>query len=305
MNNILLIDFNNCIIRSLKATPYLTYQGIPTGGIFGLYKQLISILKQKKFDRIVAVTDSPPYDRKKLFPQLKCNRPSKELSSEEQKTFFEALNFTKAESLKLLNCLGIELLGMPGAEADDLIAEIIKTLIQENYNYEKDYSFVVLSNDSDLFTLFSDTRNLEFYRKNCITDKMEFFKIEDFVEKYNISPDDYLDYIAMVGSHNSFPGIKGIGPKTAVKYLNALQILDYKNIEKFDKIFQENEAHFELAEKVLKLPFRNYLDNYKKSEWLFQNFLKKPKVNYYALLKLLTSLGIQITQADEQVLNKL
>src|SRR5271168_923106 len=45
--------------------------------------------------------------------------------------------------------------------------------------------------------------------------------------KFDVFPEQIIDYLALVGdSSDNIPGVRGVGPKTAAKWLNQYQTLD-------------------------------------------------------------------------------
>ena len=82
--------------------------------------------------------------------------------------------------------------------------------------------------------------------KNRVTDDKEV------LSKYGLKPEQMIDYFSLVGdSIDNIPGVRGIGPKTALSLIDKFKTLDnlYKNIKKIDKERIKNllEENKELA----------------------------------------------------------
>ena len=123
MSTLLLIDFNNTLIRSLSVNKYLSYDGMYTGGIYGVLMQLTSILNKYHPDKILNCTDAKPYLREELYPGFKGDRKKKTYDEEDGFDFYEALGHNTSSTLDFFKMLGIPTWKIQGLEADDLIAK--------------------------------------------------------------------------------------------------------------------------------------------------------------------------------------
>ena len=84
---------------------------------------------------------------------------------------------------------------------------------------------LICTGDRDAFQLVSDTTTVLYPRKG-VSDlvRMTPTAIED---KYGVSPDHYPDIAALVGeTSDNLPGVPGVGPKTAAKWINSYGTLD-------------------------------------------------------------------------------
>jgi len=69
---------------------------------------------------------------------------------------------------------------------------------------------------------------------------MLIFDEASVLQKYGIKPTQMVDYKALVGDpSDNYPGVAGIGPKTAVTLINEYGSLEeiYKNLEKIKLLF--------------------------------------------------------------------
>lgn len=120
-------------------------------------------------------------------------------------------------------------------EADDYIASIISN------NYDSSNRYIIVSTDSDFIQLVDDNVFLYVQRgKNSI-----LYDKEAVIKKYNISPQKYVMFKALVGDKSdNIKGITGIGAISTAKILNYGCIQDYicKNINsKLSKMLTENK----------------------------------------------------------------
>jgi len=214
--NLLLVDFNNTLIRSYFALQSLQHNGIPTGGIYGFLKTVSIHSSKYKIDRIVVCHDRGPYFRKKFYSGFKESRSSMDTN------LAEHLNLNKKWAREALDICGIPQWEVKGFEADDLIAYLVKA--------NKRNSMIVLSNDSDMFQLLKKKRDIQFSTNKGL------FGYKQFQEKYpNLSSKQYVEMQALAGNHNDVPGIPRVGEITALKWMNdrarfAAKFEEHKNL---------------------------------------------------------------------------
>ena len=111
--------------------------------------------------------------------------------------------------------MGLPLLIKEGVEADDVIGTLAKqaqaagleTLLSTG---DKDFAQLV----GDRITLVNTMTNQYLDRQGVIT-------------KYGVAPERIPEFLALVGdTSDNIPGVPGVGPKTAVKWLNQMGDLD-------------------------------------------------------------------------------
>ena len=198
MKNLLLVDFNNLVFRSVFGHKGLTNQGDFTGGIYGFIDMLSTTINRYSCDRVVVCVDNKPYIRSKYYPKYKADRKSS-LGKEEEKQ----VAISKVQIEKFIKRFRIPRAEAKGHEADDLIGEFCRSKVSERYT-----SIFVMSNDSDLYQLLNGqvflTKTGGLYGNRSFN--MEYPKIR---------PMDWPRCVALKGSHNGVAGIKGVGDKTA------------------------------------------------------------------------------------------
>lgn len=236
MKTLLLIDFHNTMIRSLMVNKELSHNGEYTGGLYGVLAQIIAAIPIVKPDEILVCKDKKPYLREKYFPQFKKDR--EEHRPNGGFDFYTAHKQNTASTLELFQHMEVPVWEIEGLEADDLIAFAVDTFIPL---FDR---IVILSNDSDLNQLLF-YHNVFFYRNK------QLFGVDDFKEKYDIDPLDWVDYTVMVGTHNGIPGVKGIGPKTAAKII--------KDRDKFIELEQKYGSDFSKKRDLIILPFPYFI----------------------------------------------
>ncbi|RLD30560.1 MAG: DNA polymerase I, partial [Bacteroidetes bacterium] len=129
---------------------------------------------------------------------------------------------------EFLNVLGLNMLASEGYEADDLMACAARKGSNEGFS-----SFII-SADKDLMQTVTDDVHM------LRPEKGEYLDIgpEQVVEKMGVRADQIVDYLSLIGdSSDNIPGVRGIGPKTAVTLLQNYDTLDgiYQNIDSCTK----------------------------------------------------------------------
>ncbi len=199
MKKILVIDGNSIINRAFFGVrPLTTKSGKNTNAIFGMVNIVARQLDAIKPDfAAVAFDVKTPTFRHKMFSEYKAGRNPTPPELKEQ--------FPDAKAI--MELMGIHVLELPGYEADDIQGTIAKLATKDN-----GMESYVLSGDRDLLQLIDESVTV-LLAGNTETKLM---KTPEFVEKYGITPDLFVDMKALMGdSSDNIPGVRGIGEKTA------------------------------------------------------------------------------------------
>ncbi len=219
MKTLYILDGSSFIYRSFFALPELsTKDGFPTNAVYGVLRAVLSILKSEKPRYFVVVFDPPsPPKKAEHFKDYKAGRPSTP----------DKLKLQIPVIKKLLALMGIPTLEIEGYEADDVIATLTEKFSGSGFKVK------IYTPDKDMLQLVSDKVEVI----NPIS--WEVFTPAKVKEKFGVPPERLADFLSLVGDKiDNVPGIKGVGPKTAVKILN--EYGSVKDIlENFDT-FKEN-----------------------------------------------------------------
>ena len=113
---------------------------------------------------------------------------------------------------EVLDALKIRYIEAPGYEADDIIATLTTQATAEGMEV------VIVSGDRDVFQLVADDVTMV-YPVRGVSDvwRMDPAAVK---ERYLVPPERYSDLAALVGeSSDNLPGVPGVGPKTAAKWI--------------------------------------------------------------------------------------
>jgi DNA polymerase-1 len=213
MKRLVLIDGSSYLYRAFHALPPLTNEhGEPTGALFGVVNMLRSTLAERP-DYVAYVVDaSGPTFREALDPQYKANRPPMP----------DELRAQVQPMCDIVTALGIDILRVPGVEADDVIGTLAVRAADAGINV------TISTGDKDFAQLVRDptpegcgialVNTMTGSRMDCIA---------RVVDKFGVRPDQIVDYLALVGdSVDNIPGVDKCGPKTAAKWLAEYGTLD-------------------------------------------------------------------------------
>ncbi len=237
---LLLVDGHSLAFRSFYAFSkgidggLTTKEGFPTSVTYGFLKSLLDNCKNISPEGVCITFDTEkPTFRHELDPNYKANR---DVAPDVFFQDIEQLEIILEESLNL------PIFKSPGYEADDLLGTIA------NDASSKGWCVNILSGDRDLFQLVDDQKDIYVlymgggpYAKSGNPTLMNENGVK---EKLGVAPERVVDLKALTGdSSDNIPGIKGVGPKTAINLLKENDTLDgiYQTL---DKIQQNNDKKY-------------------------------------------------------------
>jgi len=203
----LVIDSPFLCHRAIHTMNALSYEEENTGVIFGFLMQLLSYAKTFKTNDIIFCWDSKDSERRKIYPEYKANRKTKEDELSEEEKELKKKGYQQFETLRkeILPAMGFKnVYWQKGYEADDLIATTVMY-------YERD--FVIITADQDMYQLldFADMWN---------PTSKEIYNYDDFYTEFKLIPKDWIKIKSYAGcSSDNITGIMGIGEKSAAKFL--------------------------------------------------------------------------------------
>lgn len=203
---LLLIDGHSMAYRAFFALPvenFSTTTGQHTNAVFGFTSMLINVLRDEKPTHIAVAFDVARESfRTEAYPEYKANRSK---SPDEFRGQVELIK----DVLRALNIVFIE---KAGFEADDLIATLSTQATAEGYDV------AIVTGDRDAMQLVNEHVTVLYPRKG-VSDLARMTP-EAVEEKYLVTPARYPELAALVGeTSDNLPGVPGVGPKTAAKWL--------------------------------------------------------------------------------------
>ncbi|HSI26347.1 MAG TPA: 5'-3' exonuclease H3TH domain-containing protein, partial [Aeromicrobium sp.] len=213
MERLLLIDGHSVAYRAFFALPvenFATTTGQHTNAVFGFTSMLINVLRDEQPTHVAVALDVSRHTfRSEDYAEYKANR------SKSPEEFSGQIPLIK----DVCAALGIPTFEKDGFEADDIIATLTTRAKADGMDV------LICTGDRDALQLVSDTTTVLYPRKG-VSDlaRMTPAAVE---EKYGVSPEMYPDVAALVGeTSDNLPGVPGVGPKTAAKWLATYGSLD-------------------------------------------------------------------------------
>ena len=229
MKKLVLIDGNAIIHRAFHALPLLNNKdGMPTNAVYGFFMMLLKIVEDLQPEYLIVCFDkAAPTFRKQLYVGYQATRPK--ISDDLSPQF--AVVHKALDEAKIIH------FEVDGYEADDLIGTISKEA------KAKDLQTIIVSGDRDLLQLVNG--KVLMLAPIIGMTKMTLFDETKVREKYGLEPWQIVDYKALVGdASDNYPGVSGIGPKTASGLLNKYQTLEgiYQHLGELSPQVQEKLA---------------------------------------------------------------
>ena len=203
---LLLIDGHSVAYRAFFALPvenFSTSTGQHTNAVYGFTSMLINVLRDEQPTHVAVAFDlSRQTFRSERYSDYKANRSA---SPEE---------FTGQVALirEVLDALRIPHLDKEGFEADDIIATLSLQAGQQGFDT------LIVTGDRDAMQLV-DAHTTVLYPRKGVSDllRLDPALVE---ERYLVPPPRYPELAALVGeTSDNLPGVPGVGPKTAAKWL--------------------------------------------------------------------------------------
>ncbi len=207
MSKWLLVDGYNLAYRCFFALPELTRaDGFPTGALHGWVKSLWKLADQEQVEATLVFFDlGGAQDRLALHPEYKAQRA--EMPDALRKQIEPIKQLTRAMGL-----VGIE---QEGVESDDLLAAQAVAFARAGHE------IIIVSSDKDFAQIVCDRITIMLPPPSA-NPKLGWRRLDaaGVQEKFGVPPTQIADYLALIGdTSDNIPGIDGVGPKTAAKWL--------------------------------------------------------------------------------------
>jgi 5'-3' exonuclease len=183
-----------------------------TGATYGVFRDIIRLQDIHNTSNVVFCFDhGKRLKRQEVCPGYKNKRHARKLEGTEEEAVTELrrqINLLKTEYLPYLGYENV--FYQKGYEADDVIASVVQNTPTKD-------EVVIVSGDKDLYQLIS-ARVCVWHPKSAQEQKC--WTLESFTKEYGIHPQHWCHVKAIAGcSTDEVPGLRGVGEKTACKYL--------------------------------------------------------------------------------------
>lgn len=212
--HLLLIDGMALLFRSFFATSAMGHyfpneKGIATNGIQGFARHTMTAQTIfKPTDMAVCWDMGAQTFRNDIFEGYKANRP------EPPAELVPQFDMTR----ELSSIIGWKNFGVPQVEADDLIGSLVEA-------WDGEAKITVVTGDKDMLQLLRPNVEIALVKKGYR--EYNTYTEARFIEEYGITPKQFIDKKAFTGdASDGYPGVKGIGPKTAIALIQKYGSVD-------------------------------------------------------------------------------
>ncbi len=216
------LDGYSIIYRSYFAfinRPLFSPDGRNTSAEFGFFKTLLNIYGEHHPPYFAVAMDSiTPTFRHKRYPEYKATRDKTPEDLHSQIPIIE----------EICKALGVSLFRVDGFEADDLMATAAEICRKEGR------PCYIISGDKDLLQVVGGPVKVLRPEDSGYSE----VDADGVMERLGVRPEQIIDYLSLIGdSSDNIPGVRGIGPKTAVTLLKKYGDLDsiYKHLNELTK----------------------------------------------------------------------
>ncbi|MEZ7518045.1 DNA polymerase I [Psychrobacter sp. NPDC078370] len=234
----ILVDGSYYLFRTYHALPKIMQnsQGLITNAIRGTLNALLKLMRRYHPTHMAVCFDTKsPTFRHHMSADYKAARPPIDIELVEQIPYIH----------RLVTALGIPLLRIEGAEADDIIGTLAHRAVEQGHHV------VISTGDKDMMQLVNDCVILEDSFTGKVTDTPAV------IDKFGINPNQMIDFLTLMGdASDGIKGVPGIGKKTAKDLL-----VEYGDIENMLKHigFIKGRGAKGLIEHVDDIPFNRKL----------------------------------------------
>ncbi len=203
----MIVDGMALLFRAFYATAYGGYirktkAGLPTNAVYGFLQYFFDAVSTFEPSHVVCCWDMGKGTfRTEKYDGYKSNRIDAPLELIPQ---FDLVKEVVAE-------LGVPNIGLAGYEADDCIGTLASCYSGESEVY-------ILTGDHDMLQLVSDSVKVVIMKKGRSNYKV--YDPAELLEERGLTPAQVIDLKGFMGdTSDNYPGVRGIGEKTALKLL--------------------------------------------------------------------------------------
>ena len=204
---VLLVDGMALLFRHFYATSLhnqfmYNSKGIPTNGIQGFVRHIFTAINEINPSHVAVCWDMGQSTfRNDMYTDYKQNRPAP------PEELIPQFDYVK----EISDQFGFINVGMTNYEADDVIGTLAKTFSDNNEVH-------IITGDKDLLQCINNNVEVWLIKKGF--NIYNRYTLARFNEEYQLNPQQLIDIKAFMGdSADGYPGVKGIGEKTALKLI--------------------------------------------------------------------------------------
>jgi len=211
---LMVIDGNSIINRAFYGVSQnlTTREGLPTNAIFGFLNILLKLLDEEQPEGLAVAFDMrAPTFRHKAFAAYKAQR----------KGMPEELAVQMPVLKEVLDAMNIRRYELEGWEADDLLGTMSRV------NSAQGGDTVIVTGDKDSLQLVDEHTTVKLVTTRMGQTTTRNVTPGEFRAEYGFDPIHMIDLKALMGdASDNYPGVKGVGEKTAMALIQKYRSVD-------------------------------------------------------------------------------
>ena len=212
---LMVIDGNSIVNRAFYGVSQnlSTREGLPTNAIFGFLNILLKLLEEEKPEGLAVAFDMrAPTFRHRAFAEYKAQR----------KGMPEELAVQMPVLKEVLDAMNIRRYELEGWEADDLLGTMARV------NAGQGGDTVIVTGDKDALQLVDGSTTVKLVSTRMGQTTTRDVTPEAFRAEYGFDPVNMIDLKALMGdSSDNYPGVKGVGEKTALALVQLYHTVEH------------------------------------------------------------------------------
>lgn len=210
----LLVDGMAILFRAYFATSFTgkirrTSSGIPVNGVHGFVRYFVDAIRTYQPTHVICCWDMGSSTfRTEEYSDYKGNRP------EAPQDLVPQFDLVK----EVVSSFSVPNIGLVGYEADDCMGTLAATL-------GKEHEVIIVTGDHDMLQLVNEQVNVAIMKKGI--GNYQLYTPQFLLEEKGLTPAQIIDVKGLMGdTADNYPGVKGIGEKTAYKLIQQFGSID-------------------------------------------------------------------------------
>jgi len=218
MPGLMLLDTPSLYYRAFYGIPesMTAPDGMPVNAVRGVIDMIAMLVRRHSPTELVACMDADwrPAFRVAAIPTYKLHRVVEGGAEETPDTLAPQVPVIE----RVLDAVGIALVGVPGYEADDVMG---------TFTARASGQVDVVTGDRDLFQLVDDSRPVRILYTARGVKNLQLVDEAALTEKYGVPGRSYADFATLRGDpSDGLPGVPGVGDKTAAALITRFGSLE-------------------------------------------------------------------------------